>query len=441
MDTVLLQGLLDAGGVVQLDPRTYFVDQTLVVNVPVTVLGRRGTRIEAAAPLDELIRVRAQSRLEDITLSGSAEPYGSARLCRDGLVLESAAFSTFKRVVVTNFLRDGARALAGNNDSMLVEQCNFGGCGVVYATEPQPHVPEYQRVTVGPATGDGNSLLCTPPRWVRPGCPLRVADLKRVVERIESDRLVLNGPVPAVVPTWALGVGCGWWEERSGDNNISVLTLCLFRANAEVGLALNGLYGHSVINGQFDYNAFYGARIGVFGSEPVLGSVWQRPYFESNPSGSMLLGAAHDLVVQAPLHDGASRYDLIGAAAAVRGIHLGSEQELLGTASSALPAKLLGDYWQGSKLDGPMRFNARAAAITNDVLSAPAAMCQLPGGTVSAIADPGDGWWQRVLYVGGVTPTAFVSGPTLVVKNGSRTVMQHETIEFAHVGAGRWVEV
>lgn len=441
MDTNLLQGLLNAGGVVQLDPRTYLVDQPLTANVPVTVLGRRGTRIEAAAQLDELVRIKAQVRIEDVAFSGSAETYGSTRMCRDGVVFESAAFSTLRRVVVTNFLRDGARLVAGNNDSLLVEQCNFGGCGVVYATEPQPHVPEYQRTAVLPATGAANDLVCTPPPWVRAGCPVRIGDIKRVVVGVEADRLLLNGPVPPVVSSWALGVGCGWWEERSGDNNISLLSLCLFRANAEVGLALNGLYGHSVINGQFDFNAFYGARVGVLGSEPVLGSVWQRPYFESNHSGSMLLGAAHDLVVQAPLHDTTSRYDLIGTPAVVRGIHLGSEQELIGSATSMVPATLVGEYWQGSKLDGPMRFNARAATVVGSTLSAPAAMCLLPGGSVNSIVDPGDGWWQRVLYVGGTIATSFTSGPALVVKGGSRNINQFEVTEFAHVGAGRWIEV
>lgn len=441
MDTELLKSMLEAGGTHVLEPRKYFIDAPLVANTHVVLRGSRGTRIEAVAEMPQMLTVNSQIHIEDVVFSGSAEPFGSPRFARDGLLLALAAFSTLKRVRVENCLRDGVHCGVGNNDSLLVEQCNFGGNGVVYGTSPQPHTLPHMRAPAPTAAASGNDIVCEVPQWVRPGCPVRIGTAKRVVVAVESGKITLNAAPPLDLSDWAIGVGCGWFEERSGDNNLCSFNLCLWRYNAEVGLACDGLYGHSVINGQFDFNAFFGVRIGLFGSNPVLGSTWIRPYFECNPSGSFLLGAAHDLVVTSPLHDSEARYEFVATSQVIKGVHLGSSQELLGAAASELPAKTLGDHWGGSKLDGPMRFNARAAAVVNGVLSAPAAMCLLPGGAVTSIATPGDSWWQKVTFVGSGAPTDFTTGPLLLVRGGSRTVTLHETIEFAHIGNGRWVEV
>lgn len=440
MDTSLLQSMFDAGGEHQLDARTYTIDAPLSAHRPVVLRGRLGTRIEAVAPVDQIVTVTARVVFEDIAFSGSGESFGSPRYARDGLRLVVAGFSTLRRVSASNCLRDGVHCAQGNNDSLLVEQCAFSGNGWLYATSPQPHSLPYMTRPAPAAVADGSALVCTPPEWVRPGCPVRIGTTKRVVLEVLADRLVLNGSVPADTSEWAVGVGCGWFEERSGDNNLGLFSLCLWRYNAEVGMACDGLYGHTVINGQFDYNAFYGSRVGLWGGSPVIGSSWQRPYFESNPSGSFLLGGAHDFVVTAPLHGEAGHYDMVSVPQVVRGVHLGSEQKLVGDARSSLPAVTVGDYWGGALHDGPAKYNARGAQLAAGVLTLPAAMCLSPGGEVVAISPPSDGFWREVTLVGGALPTVLVAGSSLILREPTVTLTQHQALRLAYIGGGRWTQ-
>lgn len=440
MDTALLQAALSGGGVVQLEPRTYLIDASLIASVPVTVFGQRGTRIEAAVPVDCLVAISAQVRFEDVVFSGNAEPYGAPRYTRDGLVLATAAGSTFKRVRVENCLRDGVHCEVGNNDEMYVEQCSFGGCGTYYGSAI-PQTPPHQLAPAPAATGDGTTrMLCTPPRWTRVGCPVRVGAAKGVVLEVQPDALVLTISVPAgPVSAWAIGVGCGWWEARSGDNGISVFSLCRFRSNSEAGLALDGLYGPTVIGGHFDSNACYGVRVGVYGSNPVIAPTFIHPYFEASGMASFLLGGTQSLSVVSALFD-VQHFDYVASGVSVTGVELGAANGPLGGATSTFPASAVGDYWNGYMLEGPEKVNIRWGVISNGVLSAPGAVCMLQGGTVDSVFNPGSPG-QRVTYIGGSTPTYFNRGTLLVLKDAVRVVGQYESLSLIHTGSGRWVEV
>lgn len=302
-DAALLTSALAAGGTIHLDGRTYLVDSPLVATVPVDVVGQRGTRIEATVPMDTLLTIQAQCNMEKVALSGNSLSWGSTRYAKRVVACQLAAYSEWSRVAIGGGWLDGVYfAAGGNNDGLLASNCDFGGAGLTYGTACPPHVPTWMHNNQRPEYVVGGRLLLTPPPGVRPGCPVSINGQTYVVASVQTDGLSFFKPPPdGAASQWCLYVGAGWYEERSGDNNISTLTHCRFRGSAEAGACFNGLYGPVVVNAQVDYNGGFGFRVGLGSADPVLTSTFIKPYFESNGLGDFLLGGAQDIDIRNPV--------------------------------------------------------------------------------------------------------------------------------------------
>mgnify|MGYP001606216226 CR=1 FL=1 len=443
-DTVRLQAALDD---CIADGRTLVLDGPYLLTAPLTITGpvsirgplRSGSPTlvggdivpfsgyasifihpSVVTPIACLFEISGNSQVSFLRLQLSGVnglPFGSPRKAVDIILINGCGTSTFDDLSIGGAIRDGVHFGEGGgqiNDRCRFTSCVFAQCGTLYThpdlLEPRFHhrtgVDYYPSVTyvctVVESTGILTSAAASFVTWgVRKGDPIEIGLIGGlgIVESVESETSLTLYSVTSGDVTdapFGLAIGCGWFEERSGDNNIHLVTNSLFRGCAAQGLVMWGLYGHTVIACQFDYILFNAIRIGMTGGAPTLDPCVIRCYFEGIGRRDFVFGSVLGLTIISPTNSalesaadftaGNYPWEFINGAASVTGFYTGRAGfwpigDAL-QAESYVTARTVGNFFAGSSSYALFRPIARAVAPNG-----PSGYGYVPGGDLTALAN------------------------------------------------------
>ena len=253
---------------------------------------------------------------------------------RYGVYCQVAAQSKFESVFVEGAVLDGWHLAAvtdggssANNGLISAIECSAYLCGQVFVSAAL--APAYAVgvninpiVATGTASGTGFSQIITGVGTNFLSAGARKGDFIRVgsdpsftleIQSVDSDTQITlwAESMPAFTlanEPYAIGVGDGWHEERSNDNNRAFIRGGLFRGNAGCGIVARGLYGPVIIKPQLDTSGVYGIVVGTAESAGAITTAIYGAYFEGmgGVAGCIFSCNANGLTIDQPLWDGAS---------------------------------------------------------------------------------------------------------------------------------------
>lgn len=485
------------GAVLVFDAKTYkvnteltFPDGHTVVKGTPKVLG--GTLIKAGASIRSifnLAKVTASSivvSLQDLGFDGNRSATYCLRLC-------GCAFSEFKNIAVGGSLSDGVALVnlsGSNNDNNVWENLSTGGCGKLFITSALNTAESslygifttfgVTVITAGTCdfySGSVNIDFSGAPDLttlgLRVGDPVRVGtgSNKRfgVLSSVASStRLIVSfdtasglSDISASGQDFAIGCGDGYREDRSGDNNVGTFYGGAHRGNAGYAMAFDGLYGPQVLGRpNIDFHPAWFIRVGSSGSDPVLTSVFDNCYFETNGTNRPFLIISGQMCeIRNPLDfggDASANVSYCGTSANVSGTYLNANglQPIGAGILNRLPSTVLGQpFLAGAVLDGPLKVNSGVIAVSgtnlprNDNSTSGAMIISVdPTGSPSintiAAADSTKAE-LLILNVFGTGTVTLNHGTYLKLATATFAMTQagHESIALVHVGGGTWVEL
>jgi hypothetical protein len=282
--------------------------------------------LRAGAAIRSVFRVRFELQAEDVLFDGNF-------LADYAVSTEQNSFGRFENCGFSQGLLDAfygdndpdVGVLAINDKSVFVN-CAFGGSGRFFYnpswTRPDGNVHDLPLATLETVTGltasistGSSTVTATNANFVTRR--LRKGDLiiigsgvdcqYYIVASVDSEsQVTIHGTSTVTVSNVACAFGRGWGfnEARHGDNNIHTFISCLSRSSCAGGIAMNGLYGHHLIDCQIDYNQGFEVAIGntSSGGDAIIDAVVEHCYFEGtgNPTNRKkhiwLLGAKDCLI-------------------------------------------------------------------------------------------------------------------------------------------------
>jgi hypothetical protein len=355
-----------------LPPAVYAVSGDLVVAGGIEIRGGEAhgmvstLKAIGTSVRESVLTVRGIRRVSQLHLDANSK-------AKVGLAVRSCGMALFDRVTVTSPLLDGvhlyywtelgARAVNNNNcvTGITATACgrvycaaaiagDFAGYGVTVRSPAGSSVAvsaavdgyktlTFAGVNLQPTDGQLNDADAIP---LRRGDPVRYGSgetwaYRTVYEVLSATQCTVYDPgaITGSGLSYAIGVGDGWHEERSGDNNITTIRHGLFRSCAGFGMAHDGLYGPSVDNVQIDVCPFWAVRVGSNGPDAVLSSKFSHLYFEGiGRAVGFLFHSAQGVTVDQCM-DAAmttARFEYGGAAAANFGLYISPQlMEPIGT--------------------------------------------------------------------------------------------------------------
>jgi hypothetical protein len=331
-DTAAIQLAIDTAvdDVLHFDSTTYKITAPLNVSSRLRMVGGYRTILKGHGPFDALMILSVSNIvMTDFVLDANYEVNYCAKH-------QGCSNSVFERVVFQRAGIDGVHydtvTPTGDrciNDRNHYQVCSFVQNGRVFRTlgiSNNEYVIRYllrQQVSEPLTTGgepitlptlDPTRLILTfvdwPVGFLRDGVPIRVVadgpeggyDTYRMVVDVTDTTLTLSQPLPTDDPIvdFAVGLGCGYFEKRHGDNNIQTFVNGLARSNGEYQVAFNGLYGPKMFGMQLDAAPFWTIRVGVNGAGPVLGSIFDGLYFEGDAGAgaNFLMASAQNFTIR-----------------------------------------------------------------------------------------------------------------------------------------------
>lgn len=227
---------------------------------------------------------------------------------------------------VIRAVANGGAADSSANDKMHFVDCWMDRNGTMYRTSGIGAITQNLGIdTVTPGTV---STTITSDQVVGVGTSfttmgLRQGDILRVgtsgnmeflmIDSVQDDtHITLTGTSLAAqtrnTQPFAIGVGDGYHEDNSSENNINHISGGLFRGNSGAQLFFNGLYGPNVEHCQIDYVPSYAVIVndGTAG-KTVASSTFTHLYIESVLGGGFFFDAATGVTVNGLLGAGTGK--------------------------------------------------------------------------------------------------------------------------------------
>ena len=459
--------------------RSYAVKREIVVDGMCGLIGtaragdqqREGvgdgrTVLRAAAPIRSVLRFTKPVQIENLNVEGR-------RLADYGMLLHGCSDSCFRHVSVSGCKRDGVHLSAYDdegthaiNDANRWEHFKFTANGTLYVSQGLKNEyvgarvlnEQVQEVAAKASTTAGSRHITfiginLHDIGARRGDPVRIGAAGAVkhytIETVVDAATVEVSEKAAATASdlpFALGVGDGYHEQRHGDNNMHGFDTGLVRSNAGNGMGFDGLYGPACSLVRFEYQAFWGTRVGSHGNAAVIGSDFRRCYWESNGAGPMLIRSAVNLGVYHP-NAPPNMFDYGGHPENIHGGVLVSSEGIRPIGPDAsIKNHLQTDRVVHATIEG--RTNLKRAQIwpaTTDTIpvNAPAVQMMAPGdlvGTPTLKVDEG----RMVVLCGGAQVTLHdesdLPGSKLRLTTPNVTLNQHDTLTLYCIG-GEWREV
>lgn len=127
------------------------------------------------------------------------------------------------------------------------------------------------------------------------------------IESVTSTTIVaqvnaFNAPTATVAGAdYAIGVGDGYHEVRSNNNNSTQMIGCTARSNGGSGAVFAGLFGPRIVGSFFDFGNWFGVVLGYSDNSTVTYQTSMlQPYFESLMAGGVWFGQVVDPTLLSP---------------------------------------------------------------------------------------------------------------------------------------------
>lgn len=422
---------------VRLAAKTYLINTEIqfpdgavtILGAPFLVGTSNGTNLKAGASIRSIFNLeRTGSSSIRVTLSDIG--FDGARLATYCMRLVGCAFSTFINIAVGGSLQDGVRVVnynASNNDQNTWQRFSSGGCGSLYlssqllvdenglygilspvcintagtcATSNGSNTVTFtgapNLTTLGPAVGD--SVRVGTGANKRFGVITAVTDATHLSVQFDTSDGLCD--VTASGQYFALARGDGYYEERSGDNNLACFTGggASHRANAGFALSFDGLYGPRVEGAMScDFHHTWFIRVGKVGGQPVITSKFDGMYFESSGTGkNWLLRSCNLIDIRTALDSGGAdtaNISYCGARANVSGrlITQTGEYSLGSSAYKSYTPSLVvgGTFGTGADYYGPVKFALGTSAVSGgQVTRGPGSLAASALALIDSTGDP-----------------------------------------------------
>ena len=458
---------------VRFGARTYVIKREIVIDNFCGLLGtsRAGdvqrigsgdgrTVLKAGAAMRACLVLRKPVQVSNLHIVGD-------RKAQHGMLLQGCSESAFRHVSVSGCLSDGVLLEKadddGNyaiNDTNVWEHFSFGRNGTLHhstggatgspvlSNQRKEHPGAYASTVAGSGEVelDGIDLEAI---GVRRGDPLTLDGKGYMVsEVLSATRLRVSEPATASATSvqFAIGIGDGYREERHGDNNMHGFSSGLVRGNAGNGMSFDGLYGPDVRLTRFEYQGFWGVRVGSVGGDAVIGSQFSRCYFESNAQRGMVVRSAAGIGVYHP-NAPPDLFDYGGHPENVHGGILVSTEGVRSIGPEAgIKSHLYTDRVVHATIEG--RTNLKRAQVWPALdatipVNAPVVQMMSPGDLVGKpTLEIVEG--RTVILCGGADVTlhdqADLAGTKLRLSTPTVTLRQHDMLTLYCVG-GEWREV
>lgn len=332
-----LATLESTGGTLVLTAATYDITAELQISAAsktIRIVGQPhagysggGTRIRATAAMRSVMAVLGPYHtFEHIVLDAND-------LATYGRYLDQWAFGRSIGCRFTGAIKDGTYASdSGINDTAISISDWYDHNGSVWASagiigqypsggfaKNPIAITGTASITAGNATinivGSATDLTTI---GLRKGDPIRVGATAAtayygLINTVAAASVTIqNGGFSAPLPTvtavgqeFAIGSGDAWHDERQANNQLTTFLNCLLRGSGGSGLRSNGLFGHTTIGGQFDFNSFFGISIASTDGTICWSGSYTHPYCEANISThAFYIGAGRNITITNPVLNG-----------------------------------------------------------------------------------------------------------------------------------------
>jgi len=345
-DGPALQAALDAASLkgvpLRFGAKPYGTNQKLRVNAQLELLGSSGTTdstsIRALSKIPAVMEFNTGVRVSQITFDGDFKAGYAALISRGN-------HSVFQTCVFTRARIDGAY-LDGDhtkgNYYHMFRECNFRWNGTIYYTDgfvvkdangpitqkngniypdsPAPMTNQVPVVGTISTTAGSDILVGTGTKFMSDLKEMRRGDFITVrataatvdgksndqwfqlVDVIDDTHLTIMSHLPPTTTAsgldYRVGIGDGYHEMVSTDNNNHNIENCRSFGNAGCGLMCRGTFGVRVDGFQGDYNNAHAICVGHANDGVVLNSSFSDLYFEKNGADApMFLSYANGITI------------------------------------------------------------------------------------------------------------------------------------------------